>query len=364
MSRDGREERAAGGAAASDPVTGLADTVRRQGRICARLGSAMYGELLDRIADDIAAGGPFAELLAGHEADPMADATPLRLLGGLHRMVLTGAAPRLAAFYPSAGGTWDSSAWPVIVDSAREHADRLRATLAMPPQTNEVGRAAALIGALLRLVDRFPYPVRLFEIGTSGGLNLRADHFRFRYDGDEWGPAWSPVVIENAWQGRRPPDAPLRIVERHGFVITPVDAASAEGELTLLSYVWPDMPERVARLRAAVSVARRVPAGLDRMSAARAVAGLRLVRGTMTVLWHSITWQYLDDAERAGVAARAAELAGRADDATPFVWLSLEPMRRGPGDRNEFVVRARCWPAGTDEILGVCSPHGPPVVWE
>ena len=59
------------------------------------------------------------------------------------------------------------------------------------------------------------------------------------------------------------------------------------------------------------------------------------------------------------------ELAGRADDATPFVWLSLEPMRRGgPQSANEFVVRARCWPDGTDEVLGVCSPHGPPVVWE
>ena len=49
-------------------MNGLSDSVRRQGRICARLGSPMYGELLDRIADDIDAGGPFAELLAGHEA--------------------------------------------------------------------------------------------------------------------------------------------------------------------------------------------------------------------------------------------------------------------------------------------------------
>ena len=343
----------------------LSDTVRRQGRICTRLGSAMYGELLDRIADDIEAGGLFADLLAGHDADPMADATPLRLLGGLHRLVLTGAAPRLAGFYPSVGGSWSGDSWPEIVSAARQHTDQLRATLAMAPQTNEVGRAAALIGALLRLVDRTPCPVRLFEIGTSGGLNLRADHFRYRYGDDEWGPAWSPVVIDNAWQGRRPPEAPLRIVERHGFDIKPVDATTADGELTLLSYVWPDMPERVARLRAAISVARQVPAGLDRMPASRAVGGLRLVRGTMTVLWHSITWQYLDDAERAGVAARVAELAGRADDATPFVWLSLEPMRRGgPQSANEFVVRARCWPDGTDEVLGVCSPHGPPVVWE
>lgn len=356
------------GAAPARVTPGLAEVIRRQARICAGLGSAMYGELLDRIAGDVESGGVFADLLAGHDHDPMTAATPLRLLGGLHRVVLAGAAPRLAAYYPSAGGSWDPSTaselWSELLAAARVNAERLRSALDVPPQTNEVGRAAALIGALLRVVDRFPYPVRLFEIGTSGGLNLRADHFRFRYDGAEWGPAWSPVVVEDAWQGRRPPDVPLRIVERHGFDITPVDAASAEGELTLTSYVWPDMSERLARLRAAIDVARRVPAGVDRMSAAQAVAGLRLVRGTVTVLWHSVTWQYLDAAEQDRVTARAAELAARADEATPFVWLSLEPMRRQAGGRNEFVVRARCWPEGTDEILGVCSPHGPPVVWE
>jgi hypothetical protein len=64
------------------------------------------------------------------------------------------------------------------------------------------------------------------------------------------------------------------------------------------------------------------------------------------------------------VAAAVAALAARTDEATPFVWLSLEPQRRAPEARTEFVVRARCWPDGTDEILGVSAPHGPPVVWD
>lgn len=342
----------------------LPDMLRRQSRVCATLGSPMYGELLDRIAADVEAGGVFAGVLAGHEDDPISSATPLRLLGGLHRLVLGGAAPVLAPYYPSTGGTWHADAWPGIVATARANVDRLQVALTSAPQTNEVGRSAALIGALLRLVSQFAYPVRLFEIGSSAGLNLRADLFRYRYDGGEWGPAWSPVVIEDAWQGVCPPDVPLRIVERHGFDVAPVDAGSAAGRLTLLSYVWPDMSERMSRLRAALDVAGRVPAGLDRMSAADAVAGLRVVRGTLTVLWHSITWQYLDADEQVAVTARAAELASRADAVTPFVWLCLEPMRRDPRGRNEFVVRARCWPDGTDEVLGVCSPHGPPVVWE
>ncbi|HEX5144017.1 MAG TPA: DUF2332 family protein [Mycobacterium sp.] len=349
----------------------LADVLRRQSRICAAMGSPMYAHLLDRMAGDVEGGGVFAELLAGHEDDPIENALALRLLGGLHRAALDGSAPQLQGRYPTAGGNWDENiegTWADVVATAKARADLLRAALEQPPQTNEVGRSAALAGALLRMVARFPYPVRLFEIGASAGLNLRADHYLYRFDGGQWGPERSPVVIDDAWEGLQPPDVPLRIVERHGFDLAPVDAGSDAGRLTLLSYVWPDMAVRVARLQGALSVARAVPAGLDRMPAGRAVAGLRLVRGTLTVLWHSITWQYLDDDERRAVSDAAATLAERADEATPFVWLSLEPMRRTPGGRNEFVVRARIWPGegadGDDVILGVCSPHGPPVVWE
>ena len=60
-----------------------------------------------------------------------------------------------------------------------------RGALDQPPQTNEVGRSAALLGGLLVLVDRFQLPVRLFEIGCSAGLNLRADHYRYRHPGGE-----------------------------------------------------------------------------------------------------------------------------------------------------------------------------------
>jgi hypothetical protein len=344
----------------------LAEALRTQGRICASLGSPMYGRLLDQIADDVEAGGVFTEVLRGHEDDPIGSATALRLLGGLHRLVLDGRAAPLRRWYPSAGGQWDDSAWPAIAEIAAAEIAALRAALAGVPQTNEVGRSAALVGALLRLSGRLPrpIPVRLFEIGTSAGLNLRADHYLYRFDGGQWGPADSPVVIDDAWQGLRPADVPLRIVERHGFDIAPVDAVSDDGRLTLLSYVWPDMPTRLARLRGAIDIARRVPAGLDRMSASEAVAGLRLVRGTMTVLWHSVTWQYLTDDERVAVTAGATELGAQADPATPFVWLTLEPGRRTPGSRTEFLVRARCWPDDTDEILGACSPHGPPVHWE
>ena len=56
----------------------------------------------------------------------------------------------------------------------------------------------------------------------------------------------------------------VRIVERRGCDIAPIDVGGADGETTVLSYVWPDQGARLARLRGAIEVARRVPARLER----------------------------------------------------------------------------------------------------
>ncbi|MHC9296778.1 DUF2332 domain-containing protein [Mycobacterium sp. LTG2003] len=336
-----------------------------QARACAALGSPMYAELLELVLDDIRSSGIFAEVLAGHEDDPGPSGLALRLLGGLHHLVLDGRAPTLAAWYPSVGGTWDATAaWPEILATTRRHTRYLRTMLDQPPQTNDVGRSAALIGGLLHLVDRFPLPVRLFEIGSSAGLNLRADHFFYRYPGGQWGPADSRVVIDDAWRGALPPPAPLLITQRHGFDIAPVDARTEDGRITLLSYVWPDMTARLHRLIGAIDIARRVPAGIDRMPAVQAVSRLRPARGTLTVLWHSVTWQYLSAAEQQAVETRLNVLGSAATADTPFARLTLEPQRRAPGAAHEFLIRARYWPDGTERILGACAPHGPPVHWE
>jgi hypothetical protein len=343
----------------------LLRTLHAQGEVCAGLGSPMYGDLLRLVAADVEAGGLFAEVLSGHENDPGRLAVPLRLLGGLHRLVLNGRAPALRRWYPSTGGHWDAeSAWPEITLAATEYADQLRAALDHPPQTNEVGRSAALIGGMLIFAHRFGLPIRLFEIGCSAGLNLRADHYRYRYLGGHWGPTDSPVTIEDAWRGRLPPVDVLRIVERRGYDMAPLDAASRDGELTLLSYIWPDMTARLDRLRGAIKIARRVAAPVHRRNAADAVADLRVEEGTLTVLWHSITWQYFSEGEKTAVQAGIDGLAAQARAGSPFVHLMLEPERRARESPVEFVVRARSWPGADDSLLAECSPHGPPVTWK
>jgi hypothetical protein len=325
----------------------------------------MYADLCRLLVDDYEAGGVSTAVLAGYEDRPFGDAIALRLLGSVHRLVLAGELPELAEFYPSVGGTWDPLlGWEAFEQVLQSRMAELRSLLTQPPQTNEVGRAAALYGGLLQLVDAVPLPVRLFEIGASGGLNLRADHFRYNVaDGTFFGRADSPVVFDEAWSGQPLQPVSLRIVERVGSDIAPVDPLTEEGARTLTSYVWPDMAARLARLRGALEIAHQVPADVRREDALSFVRGLELSRGHVTVLWHSVMWQYLTRDDRAAIEERLAELGAAADESSPLARLRLEPPPRTPGGSYEFMVDLQLWPGGVRRVLGRADPHGQRLVW-
>ena len=348
-------------------VEHLVQTVRDQADACRQLGSPLYAALLERCADDIRGGGPAARVLAGHEDDPGSAALALRLMGGVHRLVLEGAAPAVAAYYPSVGGHPDpEAAWRAVRDLFDDHADRLRPLLESAPQTNEVGRSSALVGGLLHVVRAAPLPLRLVEIGTSAGLNLRADHFWYSHTDMErsWGPRDSPVRLTGSWAGMLPPvDEGLRIVSREGSDIAPVDPTTADGRLRLLSYVWPDQTDRFARLQAAIEVARRVSVDVEQRDAVSAVRRVEPVNGHWTVVWHSVMWQYLSAGDQEAVSERLAELGAAATPSAPLAHLFFEPTQRRPDAEYEFLVVLQTWPGGARRILGTGVAHGIPTTW-
>src|SRR6202023_1932548 len=89
--------------------------IEEHAEVCGRLGSALYAALVGRVAQDVRAGGPCADAVAGYEDAPEPAAIPLRLLGGVHALALSGRAPGLAACYPSTGGVADpDAAWPAF----------------------------------------------------------------------------------------------------------------------------------------------------------------------------------------------------------------------------------------------------------
>jgi hypothetical protein len=238
-----------------------------------------------------------------------------------------------------------------------EDAEAIRSLLDRPVQTNEVGRCAALLPGFCAVASETGLPLRLLEIGASAGLNLRWDRYRYEARSFAWGEETSPVRIAFGLEGDPPQAAAAEVVERHGCDPRPIDPATGEGALTLLSFVWPDQLERLRRLQAALELSTEVPVSVDRARAAEwAAARLSAPRpGVATVVFHSIVMQYLSDAERREFE-HAVRTAGEiATDDAPLAWLRMEPA----GDRAE--VRLACWPGGGDRLVGRVGYHGDPV---
>jgi hypothetical protein len=342
----------------------VAADFRWQAQECRVLGSPLYGMLLDRCADDIDAGGPTAELLEGHLGLRRRDVLPLRFLAGVHAVVLTGQAPQLAEFYPSAGGEVpgdEESIWERFRAVLIEHREAIEPWLDHAPQTNEVGRGAVLAGGLSFIGAESPLPVRLVEIGASAGLNLRADHFRIAGDVAQRGPENSPLVLPGAWRGVAPPQVAVGVVDRVGIDLAPVDPLTRDGQLRLKAFVWPDQVGRHARLDAAFQIASQVPARLVAGDAIAAVQELRLVPDTWTVLWHSVFRQYLDTARYDDLDAAIRALGEQATPTMRLAHLTLEPERGSAADA--FPVVLTTWPGARRRSLATAPAHGVPVTW-
>jgi hypothetical protein len=293
-------------------------------------------------------------VLEGHEDDPGPSMLALRLMGAVHRLVLRGDAPALAAHYPSASGRPGDGAWPTFAELLRDRRDELRVLVEHPVQTNEPGRCAALLGGFLEVARRTGLPLRLLEVGASAGLNLRFDRYRYELGDERWGPADSQVAIRARLTGGRPPlDVSPPVASRAGCDPRPVDPHSEEGRLTLTSYVWADQMERLERLRTALALAAEDDVAVECAGAADWTEA-RLAEpapGVATVVFHSIVLQYLPAAER-----ERFERAMRAPPG-PLARLLMEPA----GDLAE--VRLTLWPGGEERLLARAGYHGDVVEW-
>lgn len=346
------------------PQEAIAHWLGVQLRYCERLDSPLYKLLLGRATDDAAAGGPVFEVLRGHEQDPPGSALALRFLGAVHRLVLAGAMPGLAPYYPSvAGRPFAGDPWPAFRAAIVERIEDLRPLVGRPLQTNEPGRSAALLGGFLTVARETVMPLRILEIGSSAGLNLRWDRYRYESGAWTWGPDPSPVVLRDVFDGATPEPGGGIVVERAGCDPHPVDASTEDGRLTLLSFTWPDQTHRFATLKGAFEVALAVPAPVEQADGPRWLAR-RLASptpGVATVVFHSMVQQYLGDEGRRRLHAVIAEAARSATNEAPLAWLRFEPTRPDGGGR--FPVDLTVWPGGHERCLAEAHPHGSPVRW-
>lgn len=328
---------------------------------CEQLGSPFNAQLLAGLAGEIGKGGIVDQLLVGGD-EPLSakavDAGHLRCAGALHAMALSGRDERLTALYPAANPDWDMRVvLPAALSALETHQPWVAEFLKSPPQTNETRRSIAFLPGFAALEG----PLHLMEIGASAGLNQHWD--AFSYDGGSWsrpGADGAPLISTD-WQGP-PPDLPERfeIASRRACDRAPLDVDNPEHRLRLKAYVWPDQTERLARLDAAISLARQRGVSVDTADAAdwleRELAG-PLPVGT-TVIFHSIAWQYFDAETDARAQAAIAAAGARSDAGRRLAWLRFEHGHLFGGADKAHCVDLVTWPGGTHRILVRANPHG------
>ncbi|MEP0392166.1 MAG: DUF2332 domain-containing protein [Erythrobacter sp.] len=297
------------------------------------------------------------------------DAMPLRIAGGLHSLSLTGADDRLVPVY--SGEITDQAQVSQLVCSViKTHDHTLLPWFDGPPQTNEAGRSASIMAGLLWLAHQLPARFELFELGASAGVNTMLERYRYTLGDTKVGSASSPMQIEPEWRGGRGsvPAAPddFEILSVHACDVAPIDLSDEASALKLKSYVWPDAPGRMARIDAAVSLAKDNPPNLVEMDAGEFVEqrlAAPQTTGTTRAMFHSIMWQYLPERTQDAITERFEAAGKRASADAPLAWVALET------DPETFrhELKVRCWNGSEDDgkshTLAFAHPHGAWVEW-
>lgn len=329
---------------------------------CRLLGSPFTGRVCALLGERLQPETAFGRRILDWSGDPGLDALPLRATGGLNALARSGRSPALAAVYPPHEAT-DEALWAAIEAAMTEHDPFLAAYLDGPPQTNEVTRSSAILGGCLHIAAATGLPLDLHEIGASAGLNLNFDQYTYDLGDARWGASGAEVRVVSRWEGAMPPlDAPLSIRSRRACDVNPIDARRDEDRARLLSYVWPDQADRLARIEAALSFATRAGTTVEKADAASWVEenfASDRSPGGVKVLFHTIVWQYLPPEVKARIAAamQAAGMAARAD--APVAWLRLEADEVA----GSAGIRLTLWPSGEERLLGRADFHGRQIMW-
>ena len=340
-------------------MSALIAAFQSQSRSCAAMGSPFMARLMTELAALWPAmTGPLGDKLAGFDGDlgPRGQSLPLRLAGGLHALVRAGRVPELARAYPpNDAGDLRQGLLAVLAAQERFLCDWVES----PPQTNETGRSAVLIAAAAEVVSHCCLPLHLSELGASAGLNLLFDQYALHIGAESWGAAGSALALRPDWRGAVPRPVMIQMTARRGVDLTPLDPTRDGARM--LAYLWPDQPERIARMEAALPLAAKAAPLVDQGDAAEWLEA-RLAQGwegACHLVYHTVAHQYFPAATQSRIA-RAMEVAGaRATPLAPLAWVGMEAddRREGAG------ITLRMWPGDLRLSLGRAGFHGQWVDW-
>jgi len=336
---------------------------RGQGKSCAMLGSPFMGRLMPLLAERLKPDSPVARRVLDWQGNVGSggQSVPLRLAGALHGLVLDGVDADLIAAYPP-NAVDDQVLWHAVSGAFKRHEARIMAWLDHAPQTNEVRRATALIPAIWWALGHFDLPVALSELGASGGLNLSLDRFALSLGRGLHGPVDSTVRLKPDWTGSIPTPQSIRVSDRAGVDLNPLDPRDPEDALRLRAFLWPDQPERMALTEAAIALSTASPEKGD--AAAWLAKRLATPRpGRLHVIYHTIAWQYFPPETQAACREALDKSGAKATTNAPIAHIALE----ADGDAKGAALTAQVWPAppgqAGPQLLTRADFHGRWINW-
>ena len=327
-----------------------------------RLGSPLYGMLAEAVDGD--------ENLKSLASRCRKGQPPANILfGAVHYLLLKGALHPLRDCYATLGGTKSSpELFSLFQDFVARHRDEVqRLVETKVTNTNEVGRSAVLRAGFGALAEEEEAPLHLIEIGPSAGLNMIWDRYGIRYmrEGRVAAEVLSdaPLVLscELKSDALPPVDRMPAIASRVGLELNPVNLANAEDRDWLRAVVWPDQPQRLARLDRAIGMFLDAP---QEIRAGDALALLpealaEVPDGAAACVYHTITTYQFSQQMRERLEAILAA-AGR-----PAWHLSFE-FDGG----SDYAVRLTQYDGARHDRgiakvrkLGLAQPHGGWLAW-
>jgi hypothetical protein len=343
----------------------IREVFAKQAEWCAKLGSPFTSRLCEAIGPNLDRSTAIGRRVLDWPAGPDLgdEAVPLRLAGGLHALVRAGRLERLAALYPPNPLPSSEALWQAVSEALVQAEAELLPWLESAPQTNEVARAAVLMAGLLVIAARTRHKLAVYELGASAGLTLILDRYAYRLGSRHVGTPHSGVVLAPEWTGDDPPLGEIRIADRRGTDLNPLDVTRPADRDRLLAYIWADQADRIARTEAALAIAASDPPPIDGGNAAAWLeqwVTRDAAPGTTRVVMHSIALQYFPQDAVARITAHLEEVGRTATAETPLAWLRYE---RDPEAGGRPDLRLRLWPDGSDTVLALADPHGGKIEW-
>jgi hypothetical protein len=335
------------------------------------------------------------DLLTLMQHAPPTQRVPNLLLAAVHERVLAGVTHALREYFPSAGGTrTPDAALPALFDDfVATQRDALCQSLATrSTQTNEIGRCAVLWPALCALARRSGRArLALFDFGSSAGLNLGVDSYRYDYGaltlgataGDDVPLIQCHLVGESSRRALRglASHAP-QVVARIGVDPAAIDVHDAAQVRWLRACLWPHDRVRLARFDRAVQAAQQRGLRVQRCDdcAAAIEPWLDGLPGdVLPVVFNSWVLHYFDPAarqahvqfmrqmvQRRGVAWLSAEGAHIRLGAAPVVQggdAEVSDVQLARGSLWWLMQRDAASASPTATLLARSHPHGRWLQW-